>query len=388
MYLVGGSIIRTGGQFLTVSLITLFLGVEQAGQYVLAMAIAAPIFVFTGLGINSTFFTLKVPLAMSGYERALLFSYSAGALATGVLTAFVAPNLLGIVALVCLLKALDGLSDLYALTLQRHGQYRGVLTLAAERTAVYLIPTALALVLWRNLVLALFITAVASGVFVLARNRSLAHRLERAHPVTGPGEAANGWRRAMTSGLQVGAGDAIASLATAIPQYLLSFYLSAAALVPFTYATYILVAIEMVLNARILIWMKRAQQQRQPVVGEYVRTLAIVFPLGALGILGVILLFKALNLEPLFTDPWAWLAVAGAAVVLPAVYLANAALLRKNLYHWTIVVSVAAAAALFLCGVLIIPQWAVTGALLTVVCGAVVRLFGLLIAGRAWQRET
>lgn len=79
MYLVGASIIRTGGQFLTVSLITLFLGVEQAGQYVLAMAIAAPIFVFTGLGINSTFFTLKVPLAMSGYERALLFSYSAGA---------------------------------------------------------------------------------------------------------------------------------------------------------------------------------------------------------------------------------------------------------------------------------------------------------------------
>ncbi|WP_313278217.1 hypothetical protein [Timonella senegalensis] len=102
----------------------------------------------------------------------------------------------------------------------------------------------------------------------------------------------------------------------------------------------------------------------------------------------MILLLKALNLEPLFTEPWAWVAVAGAAVVLPAVYLANAVLLRKNKYHWPIVVSVAAAAALFLCGVLIIPQWAVTGALLTVMCGAVVRLFGLLIAGRAWQRET
>lgn len=191
-----------------------------------------------------------------------------------------APNLLGIVALVCLLKALDGLSDLYALTLQLHGQYHAVLTLAAVRTAVYLIPTALALVLWRNLVLALFITAVASGVFVLARNRSLAHRLERAHPVTGPGEAANGWHRAMTSGLQVGAGDAIASLATAIPQYLLSYYLGAAALVPVTYATYILVAIEMVLNARILIWMKRAQQQRQPVVGGVRPDARYRFPFG------------------------------------------------------------------------------------------------------------
>lgn len=373
-YLLGSALVRTLSQFILVSLATVILGNDQTGQYALALALTAPIFVCAGLSLNSIFFTLKYRAEIGDYESALLRSY---ALAIGLVVlalAFTMPQSALLILVVALTKVSDGFSDLYALVFQKNNQHSRILSLAALKALITVVAAGVAMALIKDITLAMLLSLVVSGLFTIFVHRVLAHR-SAATAFGGPSVAVQGGHKSiLKAGLTVGVSDAVISLGISIPQYVLAYQFGSDSLVPYIYALYILTALELVLNARVLAWLKLTQNREGSVRTEYLRSVVLVVPLGVAGILGVGVLAQILDFESTFHHPLSWAAIILASFTLPIVFLKNAQLLQRNFYGHTVAVSIFTVVGLFLLSIVLVPPFGIPGALLAFTLGTIPRL--------------
>src|SRR5690606_24302505 len=109
--MLAASLARYGGQVALLAVIAHTAGPVAVGQFALALAITAPIFILTGLGLRTVVVTLKTPFT-SGDVLAVRATTTALALAASLAAGGLVPSAdWRVVALVAAIKVADAFSD-------------------------------------------------------------------------------------------------------------------------------------------------------------------------------------------------------------------------------------------------------------------------------------
>src|SRR3954452_25032841 len=218
------------------------------GQYALALAVTAPIFMFSGLALRTVALTHDRTGLQLGHFVAVRLAASTLSVAAVALVSLLFDRKAALILfLVALAKCLDSIGDICLTPFQQHGRFgvmatsiglNGLLTFAGM-TAVLLVTPTLELALLASVVA----SAIASVVLPLTWLRTMRHQLGA--PVVTPSPlTAQAWKSSTLVGvstlaLPLGLASGIASLTNNVPRYVLQVDSSTAALGIFTIITYV-----------------------------------------------------------------------------------------------------------------------------------------------------
>ena len=378
---------RVAMQLAVMTITARTFGPAAAGEFALALAMTAPIFVVLDLGLR-TLYLSRTP--RPGYRQLLSVRVvsTAGALALCAGLGTLRPEMFLVVLVVALNKASELFLELAIGPLQLLGQLtRGtVVTLAASATTVgvYLLTSDHGFV--PALTIAMGSGAVLLGAGSLVLGGRTARRVEqevrRSVQIRG----------LVRDGLALGVGNGIVSLATSVPQLVLAATFSTVVSGRYAVMLYVVLAGEMLMNA--------VSQSVLPSVADRFSVegrlglrvwairwtrlgTAIAFPAA-----GVAVAAAAAVLPRLMGDVYAMtlpeaLMLTAMLVLLPALFVGSVALQARNDYRTTALISVATLLVVTISAFLLVPIFAAVGALAASSGGTVTRI---ALAARRWAK--
>lgn len=345
---------------------------ETLGNYSLALAVTAPIFVFCEFGLRTVYLTHRGNQPFSAYLRVRLVTLALAMVLTAAVGAIFVPELTGVLILVSLLRAADSVGELYSAPLQRHGELPTILR-AFSTNAVLTIGAGIAvLITFDNLyavIAALILVSCATTLLLMKRPTDAL--LAKEEPAIA--EAPSQWDEHLSvvkAGLPTGISWGLLSLLSSIPQYFLAAYYSPVEVGYFAIILYVVVVVEIFLNAVSQSWIPRAKQMlaEAPSFFRAVAKTALIWT-GAFVPLSAMVCAAAYLMLPIifgsaYRIEWAEIIpLYGSLVVLPMVFFSAMALNVANSYVKALTSSVAAVTLASVVAFLTVPTGGVPGAL-------------------------
>lgn len=346
---------------------------ELLGEYSLALAITAPIFVFCEFGLRTVYLTHKGNQPFSAYMQVRLLTLGVAVLATLSAGFLFNREIITLLLLVSLLRYADSVGELYSAPLQRHGHLKTILRGFGVNAILTLLVGASALAAFDSLIIVIAILIVVSTLTSLFLFKLPADKLDplKAERIHGRFPTWNfDHREVVKAGLPTGLSWGLLSLLSSIPQYFLATYFSTVEVGYFAILLYVVVVIEIFLNAVSQSWIPTAKGlylQSGSFLLAVARTSAIwaaaFVPLSAL-----VCLVAHVMLPLIFGRAYqvGWtegIPLFFAVVVLPPVFFSAMALNVANSYLKALLTSVASSFAAVFASILLIPVMGVSGAL-------------------------
>lgn len=345
---------------------------ETLGSYSLALAVTAPIFVFCEFGLRTVYLTHRGNQPFSAYLRVRLGTLGLAMILTAAIGAIFVPEMTGILLLVSLLRAADSVGELYSAPLQRHGELPTILR-AFSINAVLTIGVGIgALAAFHNLygvIAALVVVSSATTLFLMKRPTDALLVLKE--PTTaGVRPPWVDHISVVRAGLPTGISWGLLSLLSSIPQYFLAAYFSQVEVGYFAIILYVVVVVEIFLNAVSQSWIPQAKKLLAG-APSFIRAVArtamlwtaAFFPLSAL-VCAAAYLMLPIIFGPTYRITWAEaIPLFGSLVVLPLVFFSAMALNVANSYVKALTTSVAAVVIASGVAFIAIPGGGVPGAL-------------------------
>lgn len=373
LWLLLANIFRNVGLIALLILVARYTDPTVLGEYSLALAITAPVFVFAELGLRTVYLTLHRPLAFRNY---VLLRFGMGGLAfvaSVVIAAAFQPGILATVALVAAVKLADSVSDLLSAPMQ-HFRRPELITAAYAGLAI-----AGTIVVWGLLAAFQSLDIALLGLLGV----SIATALAMTRPTRRILAANDSPREHLTSeslvtlfkaGLPTGVSWSLLSLVSTVPQYFLAWSRDTASVGMFAILLYIVAAVELFMNALTQAWIPQGRALHVRFARDAARftrsvaavaglwTLAFV-PLSMLGVWIASILFPILfgpqyRIDLAFAVP-----IILCVIALPAVFFGSMALSIQNRYTHGLSLGVSAAAVSVAACALLIPAYGVPGAL-------------------------
>ncbi|MDQ0755763.1 lipopolysaccharide biosynthesis protein [Arthrobacter sp. B3I4] len=345
---------------------------ETLGSYSLALAVTAPIFVFCEFGLRTVYLTHRGNQPFSAYLRVRLATLGLAMLLTAAIGAVFVPEMTGVLLLVSLLRAADSVGELYSAPLQRHGELPTILR-AFSTNAVLTIGVGIGvLAALHNLyavIAALIVVSSATTLFLMKRpTDTLLAAKEPATAGTKPP-----WEDHLSvvrAGLPTGISWGLLSLLSSIPQYFLAAYYSQVEVGYFAIILYVVVVVEIFLNAVSQSWIPRAKKMLtdapsffRAVVKTALLWTAAFVPLSAV-VCAAAYLMLPIIFGSTYRIDWAEIIpLFGSLVVLPLVFFSAMALNVANSYVKALTTSVVAVVLASGVAFAVIPDGEVPGAL-------------------------
>lgn len=381
---------RMATQFVVVVVLARSHGPHWAGAMALALAVCAPVFILSDLGLRTITLTMRPAVGFSRLLRVRLIATSAALAVCGLLTQI--PGVFGnLILIIAVAKTADAFVELALAPAQLDNSLRRIAILTASTyvfssTAVAFLVTRTSpdLALW----IGLAIPTSAMGIGALLLGRASAQRVD---PPSGQNVSTT---RILRAGGAVGIATGILSLTAGIPQYMISGFISTIESGRYAVILYVVLGVELVLNALVQAWLPagvriRAQggevDLRRFVSLAMFRASIASIPLSIV-LVGLAWLVLPITVGPQYRIGGAeMIALAILLVCEPALFLGSAALQVMNLYSIALFTSVAAALAVVVVSFLVVPVWGVTGGLIATITGVLARIF---VTQRAFVRAS
>lgn len=390
VWLVLGNIFRNLGLLAILISLTWLTDAAAVGRYAFALALTTPTFAFAFLGLRGVYLTHRRATRFGVYLIVQLLAI-AGATAVSLVVAWIVdPSLVVPVLLVAIIKSADTVSDLCIGPLQRAGSsvlaFWGFLASAAAGAVAVVIALRLTSSLEIALgAIAIVSIAVAIAFFVFPAVR-VAPRVEGSILTDGVGLV-------LRAGLPSGVALFLLALVPTVPQYFLAGSQGEVVVGHFAVVLYLFAAADLVVGTVSQAWLPRGRHEFQGLSGEprafasavlrvSGRWTAALLPVtvGGLLLAGWLypLVFPGYRVE--FDTA---LPIAVAIMALPTLYFSTAAIAVRNLYvHNLTLGSVSAAVSVAACAVLV-PAFALEGALWATAIAVTARAIAAVIVLRA-----
>lgn len=374
------SIGRYAGQLAIFVVIARTLGSNAAGNYSLALAISAPIFVFLGLGIRTLYLTRHIEVPLAIYERLRIATALTGVGVATVVATIFGPDVITVALSVAALKAIDSFADLYMVALQKSGRLKPIVAYSFTNTSIQIAAVIVGTTLMRTeLTAALALAAVMSLVLLSGFLRPLSRRVAAtAHSLK---IDMAGFKLLLRSGVALGGADSVMSLSLSIPQLYLGFLSTPTNIAIYAALSYIPTAIEMMLNPLAQSWIPAARAQYangKLKLGTSIRQgthwLAITFPVSVMGILVAPVLFPVVFGSNFKISLAEGALLALSTLVLPFVFAITTLIAVLNRYRVLAKVNLGTLIIVALAGIPLVSWFDLTGAVLLFAVGALSRL--------------
>jgi len=219
-----GTLSYTGAQFVYVVLIARILGAEAVGEYGLAQAVSAPIFMLAHMQLRRLAATdVRNEFPLSAY---LLVQVISGAVGVGLvvsLGAIAYPEILGLLLGVALFKWTEALSFIAFGVMQRRGEMKTLGVSMVFRGITTIPVVAVALLTTRSVTVAVFASVALAATFLLAYDLPNLRRRGEG-PLGRSGLDRAGLTRLLRLGLPAGGRTGLTSLTTVLPRYVLEYF--------------------------------------------------------------------------------------------------------------------------------------------------------------------
>ena len=346
---------------------------ETLGNYSLALAITAPIFVLCEFGLRTVYLTHKENHPFTSYLRVRMVTLGLAILLTACIGFFLVQAITSILLLVSLLRAADSMGELYSAPLQRHSSL-GTILVAFGSNALLTIGVGIAvLATTQNLLVviaSLVVVSTATTLFLMKRpTDQLLARTESAEGIRS-GDTVNGHASVVKAGLPTGISWGLLSLLSSIPQYFLAYYFSQIEVGYFAIMLYLVVVVEIFLNAVSQSWIPAAKEMLNQAPSFFLGVLktAALWTLAFMPVSSIACVAAFLMLPLVFGETYAvrWaelLPLFSALMSLPLVFFSAMALNVANSYVKALTTSVAAMLVAVGAAIVLIPQHGIPGAL-------------------------
>jgi O-antigen/teichoic acid export membrane protein len=419
--LLTASVVRYTGQLGIFVLFARLLGAEAAGNFAFALAVTAPVFILASLGMRDIYLTLRTEIALKVYERVRAATVLAAMVVCVGISVFFPGHVAILIAVVACSKALDAFNDLYGAALQKTSRIRLTVLTSAVVAVVQVGTLAIALALDVTMPVALGISTLSylmAVVFVLRplTLRGLPRQKEKvqgqsetvpdqsetvpdqsetvpdqSEKVPGQSETVPGqsekvpgqseevrethprsWVEIARVGFPTGLSLGLITGLSTLPQYFLSWARGPAEVGRYAMLLYLVVAMEMALNALAQSWIPSGRQLEGQGMLSSRRILAVAFrwtmitvPLGFVAVAVATVAFP-LILGPAYTmTATEILPLAVAMSLTPMVFAASTSLAIQNRYHWALIGSALTVLAGLGIGWALIKPFGIVGALWT-----------------------
>lgn len=377
---------RVAVQLAIMALTARYFGAEDAGEFALALAMTAPVFVILDLGLRTLYLSRVPHPPYTQLLRVRLAATLCALLVSGALV-LVRPTIAPVIVAVAVAKAADLFMELSIGPLQLAGRLlRGTaLTVGTGVVVLVVYVVSFPRGFHEALATALVVGAAALSVGSLvlgAAAAGVAEKAARRRPASG----------LVRDGLALGFGNGIVSLSSSVPQLALAGAFSTVVSGRYAVMLYVVVAGEMLLNAvsqSVLPsvtqrrttegadglaawadrWMRRGTIFALPAAAAAVGLAWVTVPL----IMGDVYRFTIVETVLLATM----------LTLLPALFIGSVALQALNEYRTTAIISIATLVAVVISSLLLVPAFGVPGALGATIIGTIVRI---LLARRRWTR--
>lgn len=386
-WLLGANVSKTGGLLLFLLVLARFTNAKTVGDYALALAITAPIFVFAQLGLKGIFLTHDLPIQFRTYVRLQLASIAIATLVSVGASALAIGALVPTVLLVSIIKSVDSITDLFAAPLQQYEKTARIFVGSGGSSLVAAIAATTALIMGVNLNLALITFATASVIAAAPTMWFPGIRFVRIYEAETDAQIENSsdqFKKLLRAGIPVGLSGALVALVATLPQYFLSAYFGTSAVAHFAVFFYAIALADIFLSTLSQSWIPRAREAlTHPAIAPHgffrflIRTtLTWTFAVAPIGLAGIA---AAWFVVPAVFGPDFKLSFAIAApiwatiVAMPLAAFSNIGTIVKNLYVHTIwLSSLSAIASLVACAVLI-PTSGIAGAFWSLLVASIAR---------------
>lgn len=371
--LLTASIARYAGQLGVFVLIARLLGPADAGNFALALAVTAPVFILAGLGMRTVYLTLHTHIALTHYERLRAVTVVA-AVMVSVGISFVFPTKIAIVvAVVACSKALDSFNDLYGAALQKASKIRLTVLTSVIVTSLQVGTMGIALSSGASLSVALGFSTLSYLLVVILVVRTITLRVVAPdQPLDSLPIHVKPWLEIFRVGFPTGISLGLITGLSTLPQYFLGWTWGPADVGKYATLLYLVVAMEMALNALAQSWIpvgRRLETEdalsSQRILGVALRWTMITVPFAFVGIAVATAAFP-LVLGPTYAMTWGEVIPLGITMILtPAVFAAATSLAIQNRYHWALIGSTLTVVIGICIGWALIKPFGIVGALWT-----------------------
>lgn len=331
---------------------------------------------FFQLGLKGVFLTHRVRFPFRTYVVVQLLAAAIGAILAVSIAAFVATDFVVTVAIVCLIKIGDSISDVFAGPLQKYSATRTVFwgtTISSVSSAVAAI-VVLAVTRDLNLTLAALAvvsTAAVAGFMWIPGARIVSHA-ERSNAAPVASAASPAWT-IVRAGLPIGAGAALIALVASLPQYFLSASKGADAVAHFAVLFYTVALADIFMSTLVQGWIPRAREATvHPELAPHgfyrfllqtslLWTLLLI-PISILGIAAAWFIIPAVFGHSYILTFVVSIGIACAIATLPIASFSNVGIIVQNLYLHSVTLAVVSALASLLFCALLIPSFGIAGA--------------------------
>lgn len=400
-WLLGANLVRNLGLIVVMIVLARLTEPAVVGRYSLALAITAPIFVFSQLGLKGVYLTHRRERKFSRYISVQIASLLVALIVSLAVTMIADPTLAVVVALVGLVKLSDAISDLFIGPLQAFSATPWVFWGTTASAVFGAAAGAWCLVVTGNLELTLLALAAASAVgsaaFMWVPGILVIRRRDHA-PESRAGAMAS-YRAIVRAGLPSGIGGAVLALVASAPQYFLAANWGSSAVAQYAVLYYTVMVADIFVGTLAQGWIPRAREastnRSLAPQGFFRFTLKtsltwslIMLPVALIGIALAALLLPLLFGPEYRMTLGVAIPIAAAILIMPILNFASMAIIVLNLYIHAITVSAVSAAASLALGAILIPIWGVQGAFWTFALAAAFRaLPGLILVQRSERRE-
>jgi O-antigen/teichoic acid export membrane protein len=355
--LLTASVARYAGQLGIFILIARRLGPTDAGAFALALAVTAPIFILAGLGMRTVYLTLHNEIAFTHYERLRAATVAVAILFSVGVSFFFPMHVAIIVAVVACAKALDSFSDLYGAALQKASRIRMTVLTSVVVAILQVGALAIALGFHTSLAVALTASTLTYMMVVVLLLRPITFRALSAdkpecatEPEDSPEVTSNRtpgprpWAEIARVGFATGVSLGLITVVSTLPQYFLGWTWGAADVGKYATLMYLVVAMEMALNALAQSWIPVGRSlegdgvlSSRRILAVALRWTLITVPLAFVGIAIATVAFP-LVLGPAYTlNAAEILPLAVAMILTPTVFASATSLAIQNRYHWALI---------------------------------------------------
>ncbi|QOD02193.1 lipopolysaccharide biosynthesis protein [Pseudarthrobacter sp. BIM B-2242] len=348
-----------------------FGSADLLGEYTLALAITAPVFVFCEFGLRTVYLTHRGSQSFSTYLKVRMATLTLATLLTLAIGTLFSPGMTAILLLVSLLRVADSFGELYSAPLQRHGSLATILIAFGINAAMTIGLGLLVLIITGNLLLVIATLTLVSSATTLFLMKVPTDRLLRSKEVKRETpEWKSEYLPVITAGLPTGISWGLLSLLSSIPQYFLAAYFSQIEVGYFAVILYVVVVVEIFMNAVSQSWIPAAKNlflEPASFFRKVMRT-AGVWTAGFIPVSAVVCAAAYIMLPIVFGERFSihWpevIPLYGSLLILPLVFFSAMALNVANNYFVALSTSILAAAISAGVALLTIPGTGVPGAL-------------------------
>lgn len=235
--ILGSTLSRVGLQFLCILAVAWQFDSELAGELTLAIAIAAPIFTVSALGMRNVILTLKETFPVQDYMRVRRFSAALALAVCAILVFWVPSNVGKFLAAIALARVFEGALDVKQAFWIKEQRLKPLFYSVLLYTSTGLVGLLIAQV--THLSAELFV------LFALTIPSVVAATLDRLH---GKPTSTSSILRIVKAGFPIGVSFAVVSTVSGVPQYFLGLHGHPSMAAVFAIYLYIFVGLEMILN--------------------------------------------------------------------------------------------------------------------------------------------